>query len=91
MPIGFIGLNPAETGARLHDLPILGTVDDIESVAVKKSVTDVIIALGSENASDTAHIVDAARKAKCDTRVLSAPNDINDRRAVLREPARPCW
>ena len=86
VPIGFIGLNPAETGTRLHDLPILGTVDDIESVAVKKSVTDVIIALGSENASDTAHIVDAARKAKCDTRVLSAPNDINDRRAVLRDP-----
>ena len=46
-PVGFIDDDPAKQGLRLHDVPVLGTLDDLSRVAERENVTDVIIAIPS--------------------------------------------
>ncbi|MDB4886641.1 MAG: polysaccharide biosynthesis protein CapD [Gemmatimonadetes bacterium] len=46
-PVGFLDDDPAKQGLRLHNVPVLGTIADLDRVAAELDATEVIIAIPS--------------------------------------------
>ncbi len=46
-PVGFVDDDPAKQGLRLHNLPVLGTIADLDRVAERHGASEVIIAIPS--------------------------------------------
>jgi FlaA1/EpsC-like NDP-sugar epimerase len=46
-PVGFVDDDPAKQGLRLHNLPVLGKIEDLGDVAARRRVNDVIVAIPS--------------------------------------------
>lgn len=85
-PVGFVDDDPENRGSRIHDLPVLGTTKDIESIVRRKSITDIVIALPEDYNGSVGDIVDICRRTRCGVRRLTEPGDINDNnRRLLRE------
>lgn len=59
--VGFLDDNPSKRGAKIHGLPVLGTVEEIEAVTEKLAVDEILIAIPSAKGSDMRRIVAACK------------------------------
>jgi FlaA1/EpsC-like NDP-sugar epimerase len=69
-PVGFIDDDRGKQGLRLHDVPVLGTLDDLSRVAAREGVTDVIIAIPSAPGKTVRAVVRQASESGLKTRTV---------------------
>ena len=69
-PVGFLDDDPAKQGLRLHNVPVLGRISDLDRVAERREVTDVIVAIPSAPGGVVRDIVRRASKTGLATRTV---------------------
>ena len=74
--VGFLDNNPARKGRRIHDVPILGQVDDIERIGVKEHIEEAIVAIPSINGKEMRAIMYQCGNAGITCKTLPAISDI---------------
>jgi FlaA1/EpsC-like NDP-sugar epimerase len=87
-PIGFVDDDPTKLGLRLNNLPVLGRLDDIQQVANRERVQEVIIAMPRAPGTVVRRVVRAAYDAGLKTRTVPGLFEILAGRvsvAALRE------
>jgi FlaA1/EpsC-like NDP-sugar epimerase len=74
--VGFLDDNPAKKGRRIHDVPILGEVDDIEKIGRKESIEEAIVAIPSINGNEMRKIMYQCGNVGIVCKTLPAISDI---------------
>jgi FlaA1/EpsC-like NDP-sugar epimerase len=74
--IGFLDSNPAKRGRRIHDVPILGEIDDIEEIGAKERIEEAIVAIPSINGKELRAIMYKCGNAGITCKTLPAISDI---------------
>ena len=69
-PVGFVDDDPAKLGLRLHNVPVLGRIADLDRVAEKSQASDVIIAIPSAPGGVVRAIVRKAAESGLTTRTV---------------------
>jgi FlaA1/EpsC-like NDP-sugar epimerase len=59
-PVGFVDDSPNKLGHRLSDLPVFGTIDDIEAVISAHGIQEIVIAMPTAPGSVVRNVVRAA-------------------------------
>jgi FlaA1/EpsC-like NDP-sugar epimerase len=70
--IGFIDDDPAKQGIRIHDIPVLGTVDQLSDICKEKNIEEVAIAMPSATVPQRRHVVQVCQGTK--VRFLTVPS-----------------
>jgi FlaA1/EpsC-like NDP-sugar epimerase len=68
--IGFVDDNPLKVGTDIQGLRVIGRTEDIPTLADQYDIDEVIIAIPSAGYKDIARIVNIARSAQVNTKVL---------------------
>ncbi len=87
-PVGFLDDDPRKARRSYSGLRVLGTIDDLERVAVRTDADEVLIAMPSAKAATTRRVVEAARAASIESRILPSLHELASGRvsvAALRE------
>ena len=74
--VGFLDDNPAKKGRRIHDVPILGQVDDIEKIGKKENIEEAIVAIPSISGKGMRTIMYQCGNAGITCKTLPAISDI---------------
>ena len=74
--IGFLDNNPAKKGRRIHDVPILGQIDDIEEIGIKEKIEEAIVAIPSISGKEMRKIIYQCDNAGITCKTLPAISDI---------------
>jgi FlaA1/EpsC-like NDP-sugar epimerase len=69
-PVGFVDDDPAKQGNRLHNLPVLGKIADLDKVAERRAATEVIVAIPSAPGRVVREIVRRASESGLATRTV---------------------
>jgi len=75
-PIGFLDKEPGKKGRRIHDVPILGSIEDLGRIAVEKGVREVIVASPSITGKEMRKIVEACERINVACKTVPAISDI---------------
>ncbi|MDP6666610.1 MAG: nucleoside-diphosphate sugar epimerase/dehydratase [Dehalococcoidia bacterium] len=75
-PIAFVDDDLAKIGQSLSGIPVLGTSDQIPSVVKRMSIDMVVIAVPSATPEQRAQIVEYAREARVDFRILPGTDEL---------------
>ena len=60
-PVGFIDDDPRKRGLRIRDIPVLGTSDELEKIAVEKAIEEIVIAIPSATGKQMRRIIRKCR------------------------------
>jgi FlaA1/EpsC-like NDP-sugar epimerase len=77
---GFLDDDKSKTGRRIHGVPVLGTIDDIETIAPGMGIEDVIIAIPSAGSGRMRQIVDLCKKADVNFKIIPDMGELIDGR-----------
>ena len=81
--VGIVDDSLTLQGMRLDDLPILGTLDDLERVVAEYDVTDVMIAFDDPEPEQTAHVYQICHRLDVPVKTLPGLADILDGNASV--------
>jgi FlaA1/EpsC-like NDP-sugar epimerase len=81
-PIGFIDDDPAKSGFKIHDVPVLGTSADLAALIAEHSVEEVILAIPGATGVQVRHVHDICRRAGVRIRTVPTRGEID--RGVAR-------
>lgn len=85
LPVGFVDDQRRLRGAKVHGIPVLGTVDDIPAVAGRVAADIVVIAIPSANANQMRRIVERCEQAGLPFRTLPRLDDLMVERTSVLE------
>jgi FlaA1/EpsC-like NDP-sugar epimerase len=77
---GFLDDDKTKTGRRIHGVPVLGTIDDMETVAPGLGIEDVIIAIPSAGSGRMRQIVELCKKADVNFKIIPDMGELIDGR-----------
>jgi FlaA1/EpsC-like NDP-sugar epimerase len=77
---GFLDDDHSKIGRNIHGVPVLGTIDAIETIAPGMEIEDVIIAIPSAGSKRMRQIVDLCRKADVDFKIIPDMGELIDGR-----------
>ena len=83
-PIGFVDNDREKQGRSVHDVPILGRVEDIEKIAQKEEVEEIIIAIPSANGEQMRNIVALCEQSKVPYKTLPGMGELIDGRVSVK-------
>lgn len=63
VPVGIIDDDPTKQGMRIHGIAVIGATRQLEKLALRHKVTDVIIAIPSATGPQMRSIIDSCRRA----------------------------
>ncbi len=75
-PVGFIDDDSRKANYRVHEIPVIGKIDDIGRIAQEQDVRAVVIAIPSAPGSVIRRVVQAASDAGLKTRTLPPLSDV---------------
>jgi FlaA1/EpsC-like NDP-sugar epimerase len=81
--VGFVDDAPEKQGARLRGVPVLGCIDELAELAVKRDVSQVLIAVPTAGGSLIRRITKSATEAKLRVQVLPGVGQLLGRSALL--------
>jgi FlaA1/EpsC-like NDP-sugar epimerase len=73
---GFIDDNPVKQGIRIHDIPVLGTVDQLPEICKDKAIDEVAIAMPSATVPQRRRVVQVCQGTKVRFRTVPSMTDI---------------
>lgn len=71
-PIGFLDDDPRKLGLKIHNVSVLGRVDELKSYADKHNVSTVIIAMPSATREQMRRVVNVAKETGVEIKILPA-------------------
>ena len=74
--IGFIDDDPAKQGIRIHDIPVLGTVERLPEICQEKNIEEVAIAMPSATVPQRRRVVQVCQGTKVRFRTVPSMTDI---------------
>jgi FlaA1/EpsC-like NDP-sugar epimerase len=90
LPVGFLDDNRALRGARVHDVPVLGTLDDLAEIAPEVAAEMLLIAMPSASSNQMRRVVELCEKTALAFRMVPRLEDVVAGRSafnVLKEVA----
>jgi len=75
-PVGFLDDNPDKRGRTIHNVPVLGKIKELEQIAQKKEVQEIVIAIPSITGKGMRGIVDQCKRAGISCKTVPAVSDI---------------
>ncbi len=75
-PIGFLDDNPEKRGRRIHNVPVMGRIDELERIVSKKDIQEIVIAIPSLTGKEMRRIVDECKKTGVLCKTVPAVSDI---------------
>ena len=75
-PVGFLDDDHTKKGARIHGLPVLGRIDDLTRIVVKKEIEEAVIAIPSLTGKEMRHIIGLCDAAGIICKTVPAISDI---------------
>lgn len=78
LPVGFLDKEPGKKGKRIHDVPILGNIEELGKIAREKDVREVIIASPSITGKEIRKIVETCGRVGIACKTVPAIGDILD-------------
>lgn len=85
LPIGFVDDQRRLRGAKVHGIPVLGTVDELPAVAAQVAADIIVIAIPSANAGEMRRVVERCEQAGLPFRTLPRLDDLMLERASVLE------
>ncbi len=76
MPVGYLDDDRSKQRQSFCDIPVLGSLDDLEEIAAEKKADEVIIAIPSSSGRVIRKVVESARRAKVKCRTIPSMNDL---------------
>jgi FlaA1/EpsC-like NDP-sugar epimerase len=70
VPVGFLDDDPLKVGKRLHGVPVLGSLAEVETLAPKMNVAEIIIALPTAPGRVVRDVLQSAHRAGIPTRTV---------------------
>jgi FlaA1/EpsC-like NDP-sugar epimerase len=74
--VGFIDDDPSKQGIRIHDIPVLGTVEQLPEICKNKSIEEVAIAMPSATVPQRRRVVQVCQGTKVRFRTVPSMTDI---------------
>ncbi len=75
-PVGFLDDNPDKHGLRIHNVPVLGTVEDAAKIARKKGAGEIVVAIPSLTGKQMRKIIRQCESAGVSCKTVPAIGDI---------------
>ncbi|MEK7322539.1 MAG: nucleoside-diphosphate sugar epimerase/dehydratase [Pseudomonadota bacterium] len=85
LPVGFVDDQRRLRGAKVHGLPVLGTVDELPALAAEVAADIIVIAIPSANAGEMRRVVERCEQAGLPFRTLPRLDDLMLERASVLE------
>ncbi len=76
VPIGFLDDDPAKQRLEMYGIPVIGKVDDLESVLENRPIDEVVIAIPSAPGRLVRQITEICRKKGVPSRTIPALNEL---------------
>ena len=74
--IGFLDNNPSKRGRRIHDIPVLGPIDELERIGAKEVIHEAIVAIPSITGKEMRKIIYQCNNMGISCKTLPAVSDI---------------
>ncbi|HEU0053077.1 MAG TPA: nucleoside-diphosphate sugar epimerase/dehydratase [Longimicrobium sp.] len=84
-PVAIVDDDPDKRGMRLHGVPVVGAVSELESVVARSGARLLVIAIPSAGRDDMRRIVDACLATGHDFKIVPSLRELLDGRARLGE------
>ncbi len=81
--MGFLDDDLSKTGRNIHGVPVLGTIDELEMIALSMEIEEVIIAIPSASSRRMREILDACRQADVNFKIIPDMGELIDGRITL--------
>jgi FlaA1/EpsC-like NDP-sugar epimerase len=75
-PVGFLDDDPYKHGLRMHGVPVLGPIDELDEVVEERDIDDVIVAMPSASREKLREVVERARDADVKAKTLPSVESI---------------
>ncbi|MEQ6341919.1 MAG: polysaccharide biosynthesis protein [Gammaproteobacteria bacterium] len=83
--VGFLDDNPQLKGARIHGMPVLGSMERLTCVLNSTAVDVVIIAIPSASSAQVRRVVEMCEQAKVEFRIVPRMEDLMSGRVTLKD------
>ncbi|UCD84907.1 MAG: polysaccharide biosynthesis protein [Deltaproteobacteria bacterium] len=84
-PVGFIDDDPKKRDLRIRDIPVLGTINELETIAVGKGIEEIIIAIPSTSGKQMRKIIRKCRDAGVKFKTIPGIGDLINGRVNINE------
>jgi len=84
-PTGFLDDDPSKRGRRIHDIPVLGRIEDVGRAVSKQKVEEIIIAIPSLTGKEMRRVIALCESTGVAVRTLPAMGDILNGTIGMRE------
>lgn len=83
--VGCVDDDPSKRGLRIQGLPVLGAVDEIESVVEKNAVDEILITIPSASGKQMRRITEACQRTKLPFKTVPALREIIRGEAIVNQ------
>lgn len=84
-PVGFLDDDPDKRGRTIHNVPVLGKIDELGKIAKRKEIQETIIAEPSMTGKEMRKIVDQCKRVGLTCKVVPALSDILNGRVHMSQ------
>lgn len=84
-PIGIVDDDIKKQCRRMHNVPIIGMVKDIDSIVTKYDIDEIIIAIANISRKDKKNIVEVCKKTKCKLKTIPGIFEIIDGKVDIKK------
>ncbi len=84
-PIGIVDDDIKKQCRRMHNVPIVGMVKDIDSIVNKYDIDEIIIAIANINKKDKKNIIEVCKKTKCKLKTIPGIFEIIDGKVDIKK------
>jgi FlaA1/EpsC-like NDP-sugar epimerase len=81
--VGFLDDNPVKVGNKIHGIPVLGKISDINFLAKKASADEVLIAIPSSNAEQMRNIVNFCKESEIEFKTMPSYGELINGRVTV--------
>ena len=74
--IGFIDDDPLKKHIHIHDIPVLGTVDELPGICEERAIEEIAIAMPSATQTQLRHVIQVCKGTKIRFRMIPSITDI---------------
>ncbi len=75
-PLGIVASNPAQVGLRIHNVPVVGVIEDLPSLIADLGIKEVIVADPELSGEQYKRIVGLCHPSGASVRVFPSPSDL---------------
>ena len=84
-PIGIVDDDIKKQCRRMHNVPIIGMVKDIDTIVTKYDIDEIIIAIANISKKDKKNIIEICKKTKCKLKTIPGIFEIIDGKVDIKK------